>query len=407
MFTLTVPHLKATGELLEMPPKPLFPDPAWSKKYGQKLVFSPNGKDVSSPIFGGLSAWGDQPAKREFVLLTPKNPTAMIDLRGEALEGFIPAATRYFHTGPEQLITRVDMEVRYQGMPTVKGLSLLNVQGDLMAGGAVNPTGLTLGSAYLPKPAHTVALNVRGVTGVSLVSWKVTAHFCPPDPPLGTLILRGPEDISFYASLLPPDDKGLIQRPRDPSTFAFRMLEGKPLPDVRGTSIQQIPAGDYTLSFGPQVYGPWRTEKVPFKLAAGETVEIALSARLDPRMRREVMIGPYHTGAISIEYEQCRLGASMGDTIGMYPGEVCFYEDHSGRWLVLWTMRRDLYMMISTDRGRTWSPTTKLPAPVNSAHDERYPVLSQDASGRYLLGFSSDRNLAHAHSVYVCWSDDL
>jgi hypothetical protein len=48
-----------------------------------------------------------------------------------------------------------------------------------------------------------------------------------------------------------------------------------------------------------------------------------------------------------------------------------------------------------------------LPAPVNSAHDEALPVLGQDREGRYLLAFCSDRNLARAHTVYVCWSDDL
>ena len=74
---------------------------------------------------------------------------------------------------------------------------------------------------------------------------------------------------------------------------------------------------------------------------------------------------------------------------------------------MIWSLRRDLYMAVSDDRGATWSPTAKLPPPVNSAHDERRPALSQDAEGRYVLAFASDRNLEHAHSVYVCWSDDL
>jgi hypothetical protein len=31
----------------------------------------------------------------------------------------------------------------------------------------------------------------------------------------------------------------------------------------------------------------------------------------------------------------------------------------------------------------------------------------QDAEGRYVLAFSSDRGSNHAHAVYVCWSEDL
>src|SRR5205807_2329673 len=76
--------------------------------------------------------------------------------------------------------------------------------------------------------------------------------------------------------------------------------------------------------------------------------------------------------------EPFRLGAVMGDTTGTRPGEVCFYEDRQGRWLVLWGQRRDLYLAVSTDRGRTWAPPRALPPPVNSAHTERQPLLTQD-----------------------------
>ena len=71
-----------------------------------------------------------------------------------------------------------------------------------------------------------------------------------------------------------------------------------------------------------------------------------------------------------------------------------FFQDAAGRWIVVWGVRRDLYLIVSADRGRTWSPTRRLPAPLNSAHNEQSPLLAQDADGRYLLAFSSDRNPA-------------
>ena len=101
-------------------------------------------------------------------------------------------------------------------------------------------------------------------------------------------------------------------------------------------------------------------------------------------------------------------GRPWATTAGWRPGDLSFLVHRLGRGFVAGNPRRDLYILTTRDRGQTWSlQTMRLPAPVNSAHEERSPCLMQDSDGRYVLLFTSDRNLAHAHVVYACWSEDL
>lgn len=79
----------------------------------------------------------------------------------------------------------------------------------------------------------------------------------------------------------------------------------------------------------------------------------------------------------------------------------------TGRLVALWSHREELWASYSMDDGRSWTPTERLPIPVNSAHQETAPQLIQDESGQFCLMFVSDRNIQRAFYPYVSRSWDL
>src|SRR5947209_6847846 len=69
---------------------------------------------------------------------------------------------------------------------------------------------------------------------------------------------------------------------------------------LRGTlRIDGLPAGAHKLEFAPALYGPTRSGQAAFTLPAGETVEVVLSARVDPRRRAEMVQGPHLSRALA------------------------------------------------------------------------------------------------------------
>lgn len=73
---------------------------------------------------------------------------------------------------------------------------------------------------------------------------------------------------------------------------------------------------------------------------------------------------------------------------------------------VVWSWNGDLWISVSAD-GRGYSPPRRLELPVSSAWLELNPRLIRDESGRFVLGFESNRNARHYLLPYLCWSRDL
>src|SRR5262249_14485512 len=129
LFQIRLDHLKATGELLTMPPTAVFPDSSWCERYGQKPpggtndaerdFRSPGGlhhnsRELILPIYGNLRRGSDAPAAREFVLLTPENPSVTLDFKADPVTANYRAFTRYFYANPKHFITSLDVELQHE-----------------------------------------------------------------------------------------------------------------------------------------------------------------------------------------------------------------------------------------------------------------------------------------------------
>jgi HEAT repeat protein/TolB-like protein len=414
MFADKVGHLQVSGEELSMPPRPLFPDFSWTERRGLKVnmgatstlavLRAPRGlhpqQQAFTPIYGGLSTGDDEPLGQRFIRLSPEKPSIEFDFSAEPLSPnlALSAYTHYLFAEPGQFLTRLDVEIEHKDAKVPRPFVTYSTGDDLLRG-PLQASGRTRFARFLPFGTRVVPVRLRS-SDATITGWKITAHFCPCAAATGTIVLRGSEFFEFEVSLDGPALGGL--RGFDVA------VDGLSLGWLRGTRrLERVPAGRYTLRYCPLVNGGvTRHGQAAIDVAAGEEVVVALSAGMDPRRRRDLLLAPCQTRQISGPYPVERLGAAVGE-VELQGNEVCFHEDRAGRWTVLWATRRDLYMTTSSDRGCTWSPTAKLPAPVNSAHEERWPVLTQDPEGRFLLAFVSDRNRARARTPYVCWSEDL
>jgi HEAT repeat protein/TolB-like protein len=393
MFFLKVEYLKATGEPLEMPPPAVFPI-EWARKAGKvvqpydaKKLRSPGGlhpdlEPVGLPVYTGMIfTGGDEPAGRRFTRLSPTAPSVEFDYRSDPLRHDRPPTdgrdsysfTYYFHADPAHFLTSLDLEVRYTFDPgyTWKGRSV-RIGNESVT---LEPGGVSRATMHLPHGTRATGFKLSVSKGFSIQFWKVTAHFRKAEAG-GTLIFKSA--IKAGANLW--------------LDGAFYRLE----PGT--TRVDHVPAGKHTLTFRPVNDNFIPLKQLDFPLADGDVAEVGVVAQY-----QSISAGPHRTGQINTPYEPFRMSAALGDRTA----DMCFFEDREHRWIVVWTNRRNLYLAISGDRGRTWSPTMMLPPPVNSAHDERSPLLAQDGDGRYLLAFASDRNLARSHATYICWSDDL
>jgi TolB-like protein len=407
MFPLRLKHLQGTGELLPMPPRPR--NAAFLgalRERGRPGHWSPGVRVVPESMvanapgpplrYEGGGDVTDNPVDRDFVPLTPERPSHEWDLsadplvpcvhpegRPETVLAEVSTGTHYLTSDPQHYLAGLDLEVRYRPDPNTRFL---------VNGAALDNSGVFRQSFPLLPPSRLYALSLRvtpagephmrpGTTTLAVLSWKVTARFRPGGSPSGTLVFRTPPDLPF-----------------DINVDSWRSLSTR----TDTVAVEDLPPGSYQVSASPQITGKNKAAVTTVDVAPGETVEVALSARVDPRRKAGGRIA-WPPRRISTPYEVFRMGAGLGGR----DGDVCFFEDRAGRRIVVWSPRHNLYLCLSADRGRTWSPTWQLPVPVNSAHDQSRPCLSQDAEGRYLLAFTSDRNLAHAHKVYVCWSEDL
>jgi len=338
--------------------------------------------------------------------LTPESPTAELDFSRDPFAPrrlYCTTYTRHFYADPEYFLVGLDMEIRYhyKSGPSVwfkfgadiHNQSLYSLDDD---------SGIFRRSISLPFGTRAAGarldFNKEVPSGSYITSWKVTGRFRPASAPRATLVVKTPEDWKFRVRI---DGKFYGTRFRN---TAKRLVEGS-------HTIRNVPAGPHLVTFEPHVWGPNRAIHDKFDFKPGEEVEVKLSADVDFRRRGEIgglgSIEHYRKKRISTPYDVYRMGANLGDPIGRTFGDVRFYSDRDGQWIVVWNLRRDLYMAVSGDKGQTWSPTVKLPPPVNSAHDERFPVVTQDSSGRYVLMFSSDRGNSRIYTAYVCWSEDL
>jgi TolB-like protein len=414
MFPLRLKHLKGTGELLPMPPLPRHADlllalrvngPRGHRSPGVRVL---DDRRISTGVRGlpgqyGMGDLVDDPVDQDFVLLTPAQPSHEWDLSADPLVPcvrpfgeaqtvltWVTTGTHYFYSDPQHYLAGLDLEVHYRPDPNTP--FRLN-------GSALDNSGIFRQSLPLVPPQRVFGLSLvvepagappsRPVTTtLAVLSCKVTARFRSGASPSGTLVFRTPPDLPFDVRLEPG------------GSFLAGETFGTGYEDH--LIIEDLAPGPYKVSASPQIRGQNKAAVTTLELAPGETVEVALSARVDPR-RKAASPEPWQARRISTPYEAFRLGAALGGG----DGKACFFEDRGGRWVVVWSLHHDLYLCTSDDHGRAWSPTRKLPLPVNSAHDEVAPRLCQDLQGRYLLAFASDRNLAHAHKVYFCWSDDL
>ena len=393
MFELRLKHLRQTGELLAMPPAPPY---LQRKDTTHPPALSPGGMHPVNPRgwlvlrYGEFLSGGDDFISQECVALTPETPTAVLDFRTDPLQvqkgsWFYQSYTytRYFYAPPGQHLKNLHIELRYR--PDEKSKAEVRFEGDLVTeyepldGSGVFKKTLTPWAG-----ARCVALRLiirqRPITKSphAIIAWKVTGSLDSGEPKTASLRL-------------------------DPNYAAFNTkLDGKRV------GVARIPRIIHGLTPGPHELivedgsNPRRANKsYTLNLKAGELYTKVLYGGIAP-------IGQaWDSKQINSPYEAFRLGANLGDKAGSKPQELCFLRDHKGRLIVIWELRRDLYLITSEDEGETWSSTRKLPAPVNSAHDDILPTLMQDNDGRYVLVFVSDRNLSYARRLYVSWSYDL
>lgn len=427
LFKLKVQHLQNTGELLTMPPEPSFVE--LRKRYQHnpamlaRIMAGLQGRRLHSlqpahidfPPFGEVSVEGDVPQRQQFVRLSPEKPSVTLDFSADPLTPItlftrpqlsqdVPSMswamlartfTRHVSAPPGFFLTAVQMEVTYRNDPARKFVVFVQNPKNVLAYFHLDDKGRWQQQVELPRGTRSMPVQLfifplpareKETSPAAILSWKMTGKFEPIQTSPGTVIFAGTNDLFFRVS----------QRGKE-----LGKATDKPL------RIDNLAPGSHTFEYSPLLYGgPSAKAEVTVTLAANEIAEIALSAKVDPRRGQGNYI-PSRIRSIGTPYEAFRQGPNLGDATGKRRDDLSFLEDRHGRWIVLWNQRRDLYMATSSDRGRTWSPTVKLPPPVNSAHEERSPVMMQDAEGRYVLTFSSDRNLARAHAVYACWSDDL
>jgi TolB-like protein len=413
LFALRQKHLQVSGEALPLPPAPPLAEmvkdtrgpraPPLSYPLGLPDAHPTGDTILGLNIFGNTLFNPNDPSRWEFHAVTPARPTTQIDFAKSPLtpyrraewRGPIVASrstfTRYFYTPPGHFLASLDVEVHYRQDPAVP--CMVYVEGDARS----NPhllDGSGVFRAKMPMLARTRGLGLRltiatknpvssGATTAAVLSWKVTAQFTSSDPrPPGTLVLHGRFGVNWGAN-----------------------VDNLPIPFNGYCQVENLPPGEHTLALRSE--GPERqiTTRYKFRLAPHEVLELELSTAAPDPAAPPPEPGP--VTRISSPSEVFRLGPRMGDQAGHRPGDVRFFEDYRGDWLVIWSMGRDLYLIRSSDRGRTWTPTRALPTPVNSAHPELLPVLGQDRDGRYLLAFVSDRNLQRSYALYVCWSEDL
>lgn len=421
LFGLRIQHLKATAEVLEMPPAP---ELTWTRQLLERTGRPPDlvEKELydwehKSPyqrylvIVGGAYASAltvDDPVWQDVFQMTPQNPTVELNFGSmpfkphywyQASTNRPPLITRYwahtyirhYYADPQHELASIDLEIRYRHDPDIP--FEVRVEGDVTTPYyPLNASGVIKDTIAVPFGTRAVSCRLvfkmklgktfSDATAAEVTSWKMTGRFRPRPTKTGSLILGSTDDLSFKV-----------------------LLDGQEVPIVHGTrQIDNVPEGKHTLHYQPVVWGTNAEKESSFELKEGEALAATLSAKVDPRRRSEE---PWISRTISTDYPAWRLGLGLGDIAGQNANDLRVCVDRYGRWIAVWHMRRDLYMAISSDKGMTWSPPQPLPTPVNSAHSERFPVLIQDSDGRYVLMFSSDRGLNRAHSIYVCWSEDL
>lgn len=411
MFRMKIEHLKATGESLTMPPRPALdwireevgPDrfEAFDRRLRLETIAHPPGRSWQSRHYAGIIVVEDCPIRHDFHSFSPTKKVVDLDFTERPLvpyfekdpdnRNLLPTTyTRHFAADSQHYLAALDVEVRYILDPNRKFIGALEGEG-LRIEFPFGPSGKWTHRLNVPHNTRAFPLRVRMIspqdgketTTAAIVGWKVTAELKPCEDYASTLIVRTPKDNVFNVMI---DDLTPLL--------------------VKGQAVfEHLGKGPHTVVINPARH-PRLEERHIIELGKGEVVEMDLSLKGEPNPFPNLLRGA-EKSQISAPYDIYRLGPSLGDQAGLVNGDINFLEDRQGKWILIWNLRRDLYMAISSDKGVTWSRTVKLPLPVNSAHTERFPSLMQDNQGRYVLTFTSDRNLARGQAVYVCWSEDL
>lgn len=372
MFALACVQLRASGELFPLPtlPRPPNEDKFWPNK--ERL--HPRMNLTYSGEFEAPLAGGDEPIWRKFIKFAPGDEVVEMDFTSDPIGaelGFGITTTRYFYAVPGCRLDELAMEVHYEikrnaeDQPQFELTAAL--EGDVLMRLPVDGSGIHRVTVPAKGECHALALKLR-FSGMKVTLWKVKAKL-EEEQDTGTLVL---------------ESRG--QRP------ARGLLDGSTIEIAPGATQYSLPAGQHILRLGNSPHAYEHEQVFEIKAAAKTELEIA------PTDTAEAQIMNSH-------YESFRYGASLGDWSGHFSGDISAMQDDRGRFAVLYATGRDIYVAESSDR-QHWSPTRKLPVPINSAHDERQPILMHDGQ-RYVLAFQSDRNVRRSHATYVCWSEDL
>lgn len=381
MLQLTLAEVEKNGQSLPLPQPPALTEEE------KKLM----GQEYSSRVFiskGGDDAGNDDFLYRhQFVRFSARNPRATLNF---GKDGFKTRSLRYhFCAPPGYFLTGLKLVAYYDADTFVPGDLTLDGE-EFRVETDVNDQN---GYVFLLKASPN-----RHFLSASFVNRMRPSQY----------EVYPIQRIELEAELIGEHETAATLLLEPPQGFACRVqLNGLDLPILdKPTRYKQLAAGHYHLHCDPHITGWYKPAELEFDIDRNEEAHVQLAFVADPR-RRLRTTAFFDQQVISTPYEPFRMGVSLGDRVGELPGEVQCVRDRRGRYIIFWTMRRDLYMVISTDDGRTWSPTTKLPAPVNSAHDDKVPLLFEDDAGRFVLCFVSDRNLERAPCTYVCWTEDL
>ena len=85
----------------------------------------------------------------------------------------------------------------------------------------------------------------------------------------------------------------------------------------------------------------------------------------------------------------------------------CIVAGLTGQWVAVWEVDGELWLALSSDQGKSWTPAKTLPVPVNSGHREWDVRLVALAGGEYALSFKSDRGIPIQARSYLSYSRDL
>ncbi len=393
-MAIAVDHLRATGQLLPVPERP---NPPTQVKEGVSLLSPGSLHPSGTRSFGKFVRGGDEMLGRDFVRISPTEPTATIDFGSDPLlqqQTF----TRYVHSNPRQLLTALELEISYRPDPQFP--TSLRIEGDCVTEFvALSPKQQSCKvSLKLTVPAYCVAVRLHrrasveglkslrsGTTsvGAAITSWTVTGKFQPLDAPAGTLVFRNTGNLPIKLRLDQVD---------------LPLLESE-------LRLEHIAAGKHLLDTRPECWGANALRRQWIVLNDGATVEFKYSFQAEPQRVTTAIYGSWDKRRISTTYDPVHLGSYLAAVPKL--GDVRVFDDGPQRLIALWTLRHDLYLTRSSDEGKTWSDTVRLPSPVNSSVEERMPVLLRAADGRYVLAFVSDRNPAQVPATYVCSSDDL